>query len=89
MSKNSLDIDVTHLNEMVLHTKPGSIPVVGKPYSLPLKHHEFVKEEIPNLLETGVIEWSLNPYAAPIMLVTQMAPAGSSLTEMKRLVSDY
>ena len=80
MSKSSLDIGVTHLNEMVLHTKQGSIPVVGKPYSLPLKHHKFVKEEIPNLLETGVIEWSLNPYAAPIMLVTQMAPVGSSFT---------
>ena len=51
---------------MVLHTEPGSIPVVSKPYLLPLKHHKFVKEEVTNLLEAGLIEC---PYAAPIMVV--------------------
>ena len=55
-----------HLKEMVLHTKPGSMPVVSKPYLLPLKHHKFVKEELTNLLEAGLIEWSLSSYAVPI-----------------------
>ena len=63
--------------------------MVSKPYSLPLKHHKFIKEELTNLLEAGLIEWSLSPYAALIMVVTCKAPAGSSLTEMKRLVIDY
>ena len=89
ISKSSSDIGLTHLKEMVLHTEPGSIPVVSKPYSLPLKHHKFVKEEITNLLEAGLIEWSLTPYAAQIIIVPCKAPAGSSLTEMKRLVIDY
>ena len=89
MSKSSSDIGLTHLEEMVLHTKPGSIPVVSKPYSLHLKHHKFIKEELTNLLEAGLIEWSLSPYAAPIMVVPHRAPAGSSLTEIKRLVIDY
>ena len=62
---------------------------MSKPYSLPLKHHKFVKEELTNLLEAGLIEQSLSPYAAPIMVVPCKAPAGSSLTEMKRLVIDY
>ena len=62
---------------MVLHTELGSIPVAGKPYSLPLKHCKFVKEEITNLLEAGLIEQSLSPYAAPIMVVPCKAPAGS------------
>ena len=70
-----------HLEEMVLHTKPGNIPVARKPYLLPLKHHKFIKEELTNLLEVGLIEWSLSPYAAPIMVVPCKAPAGSSLTE--------
>ena len=89
MSKGNSDIGLTHLEEMVFHTKPGSIPVVSKPYSLPLKHHKFVKEKLTNLLEAGLIEQSLSPSAAPIMVVPRKAPAGSSLTEMKRLVIDY
>ena len=89
MSKSSSDIGLTHLKEMVLHTKPGSISVVSKPYLLPLKHRKFVKDELTNLLEAGLTEWSLSSYTAPIMVVPCKAPAGSSLTEMKRLVIDY
>ena len=88
MSKSRSGIDLTHLEEIVLHMKPGSIPVVCKPYSLPLKHYKFIKEEITNFLEAGLIEWSLSPYVAPIMVVPSKAPAGSSLTEMS-LVIDY
>ena len=89
MSKSSSDIGLTHLKEMILHTEPGSIPVVSKPYSLILKHYKFVKEELANVLEAGLIEQSLSSNAAPIMVVPQKAPAGSSLTEMKRLVINY
>ena len=89
MSKSSSDIGLTHLEEMVLHMKLGSVPVVSKHYSLPLKHHKLGKEELNNLLEAGLIEWSLSPNAAPIMVVPCKAPAGSSLTETKRLVKDY
>ena len=60
---------------MVLHTEPGSIAVVSKPYSVPLKHHKFVKEELTNLLEVGLIERSLCSYAAPIMIT---APQGTN-----------
>ena len=56
MSKSSSDIGLTHLEEMVLHREPGCIPVVSKPYSLPLKHHKFDKEKLTNLLEPGLIE---------------------------------
>ena len=89
MSQSSSDIGLTHLEEMVLHMKPVSISVANKSCSLPLKNHKFIKEELTNLLEAGLIEWSLSPYAAPIMVVPCKAPAGSSLTETKRLVIDY
>ena len=89
ISKSSSDIDLSCLKEMVLHTKPGSIPVVSKPYSLPLKHHKFVKEELTNWLEVGLIEWSLSPYGALIIVVPHKAPAGNSVTEMKRSVINY
>ena len=89
MSKISSDIGLTHLEEMVLHMKPGSIPEASKPYSPPLRHHNFIKEEWTNLLEAGLIKQSLSTYAAPIMVVPWKVPAGSSLTETKRLVIDY
>ena len=89
MSKNTTDTSLTHLQEMVLPNKPGAAPVAFKPYDLPLKHHTFVKEEIINLLEAGLIEMSLSPYAAPIIFVPHKAPPGSSLTEANRLVIDY
>ena len=81
MSKSSSDIHLTHFEEIILHTKPGSIPVANLIH-FPLKHHKFVKEELTNFLEAGLIEWSLNLYAAAIMVEPCKAPAGSSLTEM-------
>ena len=88
MSKNSKDIGLTHLEEMVLPTEPGAAPVASKLYALPLKHHKFIKEELI-LMEAGLIERSLGPFAAQIMVVPHKAPAGSSLTDIKRLVIDY
>ena len=49
LSKRSSDTDLTDLKEMVLQMKPGSIPVVSKPYWLPSKHHsrrtnQFVRD---------------------------------------------
>ena len=89
MSKNSTDIRLTHLEEMVLPTEPGTAPIASKSYDLPLKHHKFVKEELMNLLEVGLIERSQSPYAAPIIVILCKAPQGSSLTDTKRLVIDY
>ena len=67
MSKNSKDIGLTHLEEMVLPTEPGTTPVASKPYDLPPKHHKFIKEELTNLLELGLIERPLSLYAATII----------------------
>ena len=33
-------------------------PIAMKPYTLAIKHHEWVKEDIDKLLETGVIRES-------------------------------
>ena len=59
--------------------------MASKPYLLPLNHHKFIKEELTNLLEVGLVEWSLSPYAVPIMVVPHKAPAGSSLTRDKEI----
>ena len=65
VSQHSIDIRLTHLEEMIIKTDPELPPVASKPYPLPLKHHKFVKEEIENLLEAGIIERAMSPYAAP------------------------
>ena len=78
MSKNSKDIGLTYLEEMVLLTKPGAAPVVSKPYDLPHKHHKFVKEELTNLPKADLIERSL---CSPNYSGTYKAPQGSSLTQ--------
>ena len=42
-----------------------------------------------NLLEAGLIDRTLCPYAALIIVVPHKATPGSALTETKRLVIDY
>ena len=49
-SEHSGDIRLTYLEEMTIYTDPNLPTVMSKSYPLPLKHHNFVKEEIENLL---------------------------------------
>ena len=65
------------------------MPVAIKPHPLPLKHHKFVKEEIKNLLDAGLIKRSWSPYTTPIIVVPRKSKQGTSLAETKRLVIDY
>ena len=54
-SKNNKDIGRTTLIEMEIDTG-DSLPVAQNPYTLPLKHHEWVRKEIETLEKAGVIE---------------------------------
>ena len=89
VSQHSSDIGLAHLEEMTVKTGPDLPPVASKPYPLALKHHTFVKEEIGNLLEAGLIKRSMSPYAAPIIVDPRKSKPGVSLAETKRLVIDY
>ena len=68
---------------------PELPPVASKLHPLPFKHHNFVKEEIENLLEAGLIKRSVSPYAVPIIVVPRKSQPGAPLAETKRLVIDY
>ena len=74
---------------MTIDTDPNLPPIISKPYPLPVKHHKFIKEKIKNLLEAGLINGSMSPYAAPIIVVPRKSKPGAPLTETKRLVLDY
>ena len=56
VSQHSSDIELTHLEEMVIKMNPELHSVVTKLYPFPLKHHKFIKEEIENLLEVRLIK---------------------------------
>ena len=59
-STNSEDIGHTELITMDINTGLSQ-PVSQRPYTLPLKHHDWVKKEIEQLECVGVIEKSLSP----------------------------
>ena len=51
-SKNNKDIGRTTLIEMEIDTG-DSLPIAQNPYTLPLKHHEWVRKEIETLEKAG------------------------------------
>ena len=57
-------------------------PVAKRPYTLAIKHHDWVKAEIDKLLKAGVIRESDSSWSAPIVVV----PKGDG---GKRLCIDY
>lgn len=57
-------------------------PIAKRPYTLALKHHDWVKAEVEKLLEAGVIRESDSSWSAPIVVV----PKGDG---GKRLCVDY
>ena len=67
-SKNNKDIGHTQLIEMEIDTG-DSLPEVQSPYTLPLKHYDWVCQEIETLEKSGVIERSLSRWASPVIVV--------------------
>ena len=64
-----------------------SLPVAQSPYTLPLKHYEWVREEIETLEKAGVIVKSLSPWASPVIVVPKKSAPDES--PLRRLVIDY
>ena len=46
-----------------------SPPVSSRPYTLPLKHYEWVQKEMESLECAGIITKSMSPWASPIVIV--------------------
>ena len=49
---------------------------MSKPYTLPLKHYNWVQQEIKTLEHAGVIRKSISPWASPIVLVPKKSAPG-------------
>ena len=67
---------------------PGdSPPVSSRPYTLPLKHYEWVQREIESLEWAGVITKSMSKWASPIVIVPKKSAPGEP--PKRRLCVDF
>ena len=74
-SKDSSDLGKTPLLKMDI-PMGDSPPVSQKPYTLALKHVQWVREEIETLERAGVIVRSVLPWASPIVIVPKKTAPG-------------
>ena len=85
-SKNNEDIGRTKLVKMDIDT--GDSPLVSsRPYTLPLKHYEWVQREIESLEWAGVITKSMSKWASPIVVVPKKSAPGEP--PKRRLCVDF
>ena len=83
---DSGDIGKTPLLEVEIDTG-DSFPITQKPYTLPLKHTEWVQRELEILEKAGVIVRSVSPWASPIVVVPKRTAPGEP--PKQRLCVDY
>ena len=67
---NNEDIGHTQLVTMDIDTG-DSLPICQKPYTLPLKHYNWVQQEVETLEHAGIIRKSISLWASPIVIVSQ------------------
>ena len=53
-----------------------SPPSAKKPYTLPLKHYDWVQQEIESLERAGIITRSVSPWASPVIMVPKKSAPG-------------
>ena len=62
-------------------------PIASKPYTLPLKHYEWVQREIEKLEQAGIKERSISPWASPVVIVLKKSTPGEPCR--RRMCVDY
>ena len=74
-SKDSADLGKTPLLKMDIPTGDNP-PITQRPYTLALKHVQWVQEEIEILEKAGIIAKSVSPWASPIVIVLKKTAPG-------------
>ena len=85
-SKHNEDIGRAKLVKMDIDTG-DSPPISSRPYTLPLKHYEWVQREIESLEWAKVIKKSMSNWASPIVVVPKKSAPGEPLK--RRLCIDF
>ena len=65
LQRDATQIGTAPLIEMDIDTGDNP-PIAKRPYTIALKHHDFVKEEISKLLNAGVIKKKTTPVGQPL-----------------------
>ena len=65
----------------------NSPPIVSRPYTLPLKHYEWVPKEISTLERAGIITKSISPWASPVVTVPKKSAPGEP--PQRRMCVDF
>ena len=86
ISKGSDDIGKTLLVEMDIDTG-DSPPIASKPYTLSLKHYDWVQKEITTLERAGIITKSILPWASPVVIVPKKSAPGEP--PQRRMCVDF
>ena len=86
-TKDTTQIGTTPLIEMDIDIGDNP-PIVKRPYTIALKHYDFVKEEINKLLNAGVIRESNSNWSAPIVVVPKQ-DGGKRLCGLQVLKQDH
>ena len=80
-SKDSSDLGKTPLLKMDI-PMGDSPPIMQRPYTLALKHVQWVQEEIEILEKAGIIAKSVSPWASAIVIVPKKAAPGEPPREV-------
>ena len=85
-SRDSADLGKTPLLKMDIPTGDNP-PITQRPYTLALKHVQWVQEEIEVLERAGVVAKSVSPWASPIVIVPKKTAPGEP--PRRRMCIDY
>ena len=85
-SKDSADLGKTPLLKMDIPTG-DSPPITQRPYTLALRHVQWVQEEIEILEKAGIIAKSVSPWASPIVIVPKKTAPGEP--PRRQMCMDY
>ena len=64
-----------------------SPPIASKPYTLSLKHYDWVQKEITTLEKAGIITKSISPWASPVVIVPKKSAPGEP--PQRRICMDF
>ena len=88
MSSQKVQRDIGRTPLVTMDIEMGdSPPICQRPYSLALKHIEWVQKELEILEKAGVIVRSVSPWASPIVVVPKKSEPGEP--PRRRMCVDY
>uniref|UniRef100_A0A1S4L1K3 Polyprotein of retroviral origin, putative n=1 Tax=Ixodes scapularis TaxID=6945 RepID=A0A1S4L1K3_IXOSC len=81
------ELGCTHLTEMTVIEKPGSVPVHSKPYCTNLAERNAIREIATEWKNCGLVAETSSPYASPVLFVKKKNGEDRLVVDFRRLNS--